>query len=482
MILQAIDDPDLFSPWLRGPPENWIAWRTYLAALFGLEMTEEQEAIYRECTGRSTLPAGPAQESWLVCGRRAGKSFVMALVACWLAIKDYSEYLAPGERATVLLIATDRKQARILFRYISSMLTHIPALNGLVEREWSDGFDLHNQVTIEVATCSFRSVRGYAICAALLDEVAFFRSDDSATPDEEVLAAIRPGLASIPGAMLMCASSPYSRRGAMWNAYQRHYGKDGDPILVWQAPTRRMNPTVSQTIIDEAYERDPDVAASEWGAQFRLDVERIFSTEAVAACVSTGVIERGFVSTARFVGFTDPSGGSSDAMSLAIAHREGDKVIVDAIREVRPPFSPEQVCNDFATLLHGYRVTRVFGDRYGGEWPREAFRNRGIAYEVAEKTRSDLYRDLIPLVNSRRIELLDNPRLISQLVGLERHTARSGKDTIDHMPGGHDDVSNAVAGAADLVATTINATPAGAWNPGPWWAKGRRIFTPLSAR
>ena len=42
-------------------------------------------------------------------------------------------------------------------------------------------------------------------------------------------------------------------------------------------------------------------------------------------------------------------------------------------------------------------------------------------------------------------------RLVNQLCGLERRTARSGKDSIDHGPGGHDDLANAVAGAADLV-------------------------------
>ena len=87
------------------------------------------------------------------------------------------------------------------------------------------------------------------------------------------------------------------------------------------------------------------------------------------------------------------------------------------------------------------------GDRYAGEWPRERFRVHGIAYAVSPKVRSDLYRDLLPLLNSRRVELLDYPRLLNQLTSLERRTARSGRDTIDHPPREHDDLSNAVAGA-----------------------------------
>jgi hypothetical protein len=48
---------------------------------------------------------------------------------------------------------------------------------------------------------------------------------------------------------------------------------------------------------------------------------------------------------------------------------------------------------------------------------------------------------------ARRIDLLDSPKLLAQLVGLERRVGRGGRDSIDHAPGGHDDVANAVAGA-----------------------------------
>jgi hypothetical protein len=110
---------------------------------------------------------------------------------------------------------------------------------------------------------------GPQVAAALCDEIAFWPSDDSAEPDYAILDALRPGMATLPGAMLLCASSPYARRGALWDAWRRHYGKDGDPILVWQAPTRVMNSTVPQSIIDDAIERDPASAAAEWMAQFR---------------------------------------------------------------------------------------------------------------------------------------------------------------------------------------------------------------------
>ena len=139
-------------------------------------------------------------------------------------------------------------------------------------------------------------------------------------------------------------------------------------------------------------------------------------------------------------------------MTLAVGHREDTVVVVDAIREVKPPFSPEDVVDEFVTTLRKYRIIKITGDRYAGEWPREQFRKLGITYEPAAKPKSDLYRDLLPSINSRRVDLLDHSRLVNQLVSLERRTARGGRDSIDHAPGAHDDIANAVAGVIAMFA------------------------------
>ena len=140
-------------------------------------------------------------------------------------------------------------------------------------------------------------------------------------------------------------------------------------------------------------------------------------------------------------------------MTLAIGHKDYNRktVVVDALREARPPFSPETVADEFARLLKGYRVIRITGDRYAGEWPREQFSKFGIRYEATAKSKSEMYVDLLPLINSRRIDLLDHTKLVNQLCSLERRTARGGRDSIDHPPQGHDDLINAVAGLAAAV-------------------------------
>jgi hypothetical protein len=303
-------------------------------------------------------------------------------------------------------------------------------------------------------------VRGYTCAAVICDEIAFWPTDEAgANPDVEILKALRPRMVTIPGALLLCISSPYARRGALWDAYRTHHGRNGDPVLVWQAHTRAMNPSVDAQLIEEAYAADEAAAAAEYGAEFRRDIESFVSREAVEACVVPGRRESPPCGGVRYVAFVDPSGGRADSMTLAIAHQSWGGAVLDCIREVQPPFSPADVVAEFAALLKSYRISSVTGDHYGGEWPPEQFRGYGIRYEPAEKTRSELYRELLPLVNSESVELLDHPRLIAQLCSLERRTARGGRESIDHAPNAHDDVVNAAAGALVEAGAGTRFTP-----------------------
>ena len=127
-------------------------------------------------------------------------------------------------------------------------------------------------------------------------------------------------------------------------------------------------------------------------------------------------------------------------------------MVIDALRERRPPFSPDDVAAEFAALLKSLSHHNISGDRYAGEWPRERFRAQDIGYEPAEKPKSDLYRDLLPTLNARRIDLIDDKRLQAAAGGLGAQDGEIGKDSIDHAPNGHDDLANAVAGVAGLLA------------------------------
>jgi len=121
--------------------------------------------------------------------------------------------------------------------------------------------------------------------------------------------------------------------------------------------------------------------------------------------------------------------------------------VLDYLIERRPPFSPDAVVAEYVQALRAYRLTRVQADHYAGRWVVEAFGKHGITCEQSAEPKSTLYGNLLPLLNSGRCELLDHLRLHAQLLGLERRTARGGRDSIDHVPGSHDDLANAAAGA-----------------------------------
>ena len=154
-ILHAIRDPNVFGLHFKDA-DTWVAWCAFLAALFALPMTEEELAIYRKHTGRSAPPAEPLSEAWLVCGRRAGKSFVLAVIAVFLAcFRDWRPFLGPGEAGTIMIIARDRRQARVIKRYVLGLLQAVPMLRRQIEREDAEGITLRNQRLIEIHTASF---------------------------------------------------------------------------------------------------------------------------------------------------------------------------------------------------------------------------------------------------------------------------------------------------------------------------------------
>ena len=210
-----------------------------------------------------------------------------------------------------------------------------------------------------------------------------------------------------------------------------------------------MNPTLRQDDIDREMDTDPAAGLAEYYAEFRTDISAFVSQEVIDGCIARGVFELPPAADVSYLGFVDPSGGASDAMTLAIAHRVGDMVILDAAREIQPPFNPDAATTEFSTLLKAYRVATVIGDRYAGEWVREPFRRHGVDYQLSEAAKSDIYRDALPLFNAGRAQLLDLKRLVNQLCSLERRTARGGRDLIDHPqhPGAHDDLANVVCGA-----------------------------------
>jgi hypothetical protein len=428
--------------------------RTILIAAMGETLTDAERAIFKYFTGgRDHEPGKPASEVYFISGRRTAKTRSMGTAATYLGTCiDWSDVLTRGETGVILALAQDQRVATQLLNYVHENLLASPILKQYLVKRTADSIELKNNIRIDVRPASFRKLRGPTYVAIIADELAYWYTDDWYTnTDTEVLAAARPGLMTTRG-QLICASSPYAKRGTLWNAFKKHYGPDGSPsVIVAKGTTRELNPNISQEEVDRELERDPERNRSEYLAEFRSDVDSFISIEVVEACVGD---YREIAPQNEFTYrlFADSAGGEGqDSFSCSIAHRLGEQTIVDVAREWRPHFNVEGVIDEVCALAKSYRISRIVGDKFTGGVIPQLFRQRGFTYDTTTIVKSDLFHDLLPLLNSKRIVIPRTDRLIAQIVGLERRVGSSGHGTITHAPGGHDDLANAVAGVAQLV-------------------------------
>lgn len=479
-ILKALDHPKLFARHFTGP--TWDRWRVFLCALFALPMTDQQQGIYAHHTQRQRLPTTPFREAWVVCGRRAGKSRIAALIAVFLgACKQYTHCLAPGEIATVMVLAADKRQARVIFRYCRALIVETPALRAMLVKETQETLTLSNNVAIEIHVANFRSVRGYSAAAILADEIAFWPPSEAAFSDQATVDALRPALTTIEGSLLLGLSSPHARRGVLFEQFKRYHGRDDAPVLTWKGTSQEMNANIGDRVIQAAMEADEAVARAEYLAEFRSDVESFISREQVEAVVMPGRRLLPPVKGFQYRAHLDAAGGSgADSATGAIAHcDERGRAVLDVVLERRPPFSPQQMAEDFSAVFKQYGCVTAQADRYAADFVVEAFAKHGVRIEPCPKNRSELYLELLPLLTAGQVELLDNQRLLGQLLNLERRVGRI-RDVVDHPSGSghHDDLINSAAGALVAVkahahvAVDIGAVNAGFWRPSEWRVQG----------
>ncbi len=439
---------------------TWAAWRIIARLIDGDAhlLTAEEQALALKLTGRTVLPTEAPRELYVGAGRRSGKSRFGALVAVWLAAAEYPQ-LAPGETAVIAHIACDKRQAEIDLSYARGIVKGSKLLSAELIGDTADGLEFAHRVRLEVATASYRTVRGRTLAGAVVDESAFLRADDSALPDKELIRALRPGLLTLRGPLLVI-SSPHRKLGILYEAHRKYFGNNAATRGIYiQAASRELNPSIDEQDIVEAMEDDPAAAQSEYLGFFRADLQGFLDDATVDAAIVPGrrMLPRSL--KCKHVAFCDPSGGRSDSFTLGIAHQEpapdgkqAGRVVLDCLQAVQPPFDTEVAVASMAETIKSYGLREVQGDQYAGEWVPAAFQRFGITYKPSELTRSEIYLETLPLFSQGRIELLDLPILRTQLLLLERRTRAGGRDSVDHPRGAHDDHANSAAGACRLAA------------------------------
>ncbi|REK05518.1 MAG: hypothetical protein DWQ37_23690 [Planctomycetota bacterium] len=470
-IIQAVKDRNLFRPYLADKDESlesWYGWLSVLRCIYGLPIPKARRDFVRQITGRDPdkLPKSDASTVLLLCGRRSGKSRCGAAItaAYEAALAGHEKKLAPGEQGLVAVCSPTRSQSRIVHGYLRAIFDSSDLLREQVVDETKNGFGLRNGVRIEILTGDFRTVRGFTLLAAVIDEAAFFGVDEEAKvkSDAELVRALKPSLATT-GGKLIAISSPYARKGWCYNTWQRHFGNDASnkSCLVVQAPSRLLNPLLSEETVADALAEDLAAAKSEYLAEFRDDIAAFLPREVIEACVVPGRTENLRQIGQRYHAFVDMSGGRHDDAALAIAHRKGRIVVLDLVHRYRAPFSPFEVARSMSETLRQWGLVSAVADNYAAEFSVVAFRQHRITLHRSKQSKSQLYLELLPRISSGEVELLDDETLVKQLANLERRTRSGGKDIVDHpatsgaRSGARDDLSNAAAGAITLAARGV---------------------------
>lgn len=440
-VEQALRDPRLLGalPAFRDL-SSYAAWLTFIRAVEGLPMDEADLERFRLHTGRHEPRPGGYPEAVAIVGVQAGKTRIAAAFVDVAALT--------GESGThALLLGQDHRGAmRVLLRYARAPFETLTRFKAEVSRSTADTLELKNGVSLSAYPCRPAAIRGLRACIVVIDELAHFVTTDGRPVDVEMLRAARGRLATTSGKLIIL-SSPYSQTGALYDLHRKHWGQDSG-TLIWQASAAVMNPTLPADYLARMAQDDPEAYRSEVLGEFRTGTTTLIDPDALAACVPEGIRERLPEASVRYESFTDAASGSGkDAFTVAIAHRDGERTVLDAVRAWAPPFNPSNAIGEAATLLRSYRLFETTGDRYAPGFVSEGFRSQGIQYYPSERDRSALYLDLLPLVNAGAVSLLDDPVLLRELRGLERRRGTSGRDRVDHRPGSHDDRANAAAGA-----------------------------------
>ncbi len=262
--------------------------------------------LIRKCTGRDPdkLPKDGFQTALFLTGRRSGKSRIAAVIGAYsAALAGLEKNLAAGEPGLVVIVSPSKRQRHVVKDYLRAIFDAPMLAQELVTDRRHEGFELTSGTRVDMLAGDYRHVRGFSLLACVCEEVCFFGLDEMTRvrSDTELIRALKPSLATTNG-RLICISSPYARRGWAYQQYSKHWGNDNSDTLVWNAPSRTMNTTLRQSVIDAAIAEDLSAAKSEYMGEFRDDVCLFMPPEMIDRLVVRGRIENQYDPTKKIEG------------------------------------------------------------------------------------------------------------------------------------------------------------------------------------
>jgi hypothetical protein len=105
-VRQALEDSAWLGTMMGG--DSFAVMRTLLIAAMGEALTAAETLVFTQLTGRTVTPATPAEELWIIAGRRSGKTRAIGTLAAYLAgCCDHRDCLGPGERGVLPIMAAN---------------------------------------------------------------------------------------------------------------------------------------------------------------------------------------------------------------------------------------------------------------------------------------------------------------------------------------------------------------------------------------
>jgi hypothetical protein len=391
-----------------------------------------------------------------VCGARAGKSYVLgALYSLWRALVADTSGLAPGEQATALIVGPDMRLARQVLRYALGAAEGCRPIKMLIESQGADGFLLRRPdkslVAVEClpATRGGSALRGRSLVSAVLDECAFFRSDDHVINDGDVFRAVAPRVMS--GGMVVLASTPWVGAGLLFSEFDRNHGHAVSAIAA-HAPTTLLRPdSKTKALVERERERDADNARREFDAEFLASgASSFFDGEVLEEAAALWVHEPPdpdlFAAGADFAFL-------ADASALVVVSRSEEEYRVADVLERRPtksvPLVPSAVVGEFAARAKKYGVQAIVADSHGKASVVEHLGARGLEFidaPAGQRAIAQTYLAVRDLLVEGRLALPRHDRLLRQMVETVATPLLGGGLRISHprVAGGHGDLVSAL--------------------------------------
>ncbi|MBW1723295.1 MAG: hypothetical protein JRJ78_14725 [Deltaproteobacteria bacterium] len=429
-----------------------------LKTFYGRSLIPAERRFMQKCLKGVYRPGKEYSEGALICGRRSGKSRLAAGIAIFEALfGGHQKFLAPGEVGTIPVVSASMRQTSVVKGYVSAMLKGSPLLKRHILNETADSVELSNGMTILCLPCSSKSIRGFSFPCVICDEIAYWPLEGFHNADVDVLDAIRPAMATFEKPKLILLSTPWLRRGELWELYKKPRG-----ALVWQAATKLMNPTVSAAFLRRMKERDELAYKREFEARFTSAIAAMFDPEHVERAMSQGYLELEPLPGVRYFGSIDPA-FTSDSFAVTIAHLQGGRIIVDLVREWKPPVDLGRVTGELAELCGRYGLRFLWSDQYAAEPLKQVFAAGGVRIKTEVFTAQFKLRafgGLRHLLAIGGIELPDHKELRRQLVSCEERRLPGGGVRIGapSLRGEHDDLADALALLAEKI-TPLAARP-----------------------